>query len=44
MPDSEKYIIDIRPEAWSEISKIADKHLSLVGPVSENNRPVTERY
>lgn len=34
MPDSEKYIIDIRPEAWSEISKIADKHLTLVGPVS----------
>ena len=34
MQDSEKYIIDIRPEAWSELSKIADMHLSLVGPAS----------
>lgn len=34
MQDSEKYKIDIRPEAWAEISRIADKHLSLVGPAS----------
>ncbi len=34
MPDSEKYTIDIRPEAWAEISRIADMHLSLVGPDS----------
>ncbi len=34
MLDSEKYTIDIRPEAWAEISRIADMHLSLVGPAS----------
>lgn len=34
MLDSEKYKIDIRPEAWAEISRIADMHLSLVGPAS----------
>lgn len=34
MLDSEKYTIDIRPEAWAEISRIADKHLTLVGPAS----------
>ncbi len=34
MQGSEKYKIDIRPEAWAEISRIADKHLSLVGPAS----------
>lgn len=34
MRDSEKYKIDIRPEAWAEISRIADMHLSLVGPAS----------
>lgn len=34
MRDSEKYTIDIRPEAWAEISRIADMHLSLVGPTS----------
>ncbi len=31
---SEKYSIDIRPEAWAELSRIADMHLSLVGPAS----------
>ena len=34
MQDSEKYRIDIRPEAWAEINRIADKHLSLVGSAS----------
>ncbi len=34
MPDSDKYTINIRPEAWVEIEKIAEKHLSLVGPAS----------
>ena len=34
MQDSEKYRIDIRPEAWAELSRIADMHLSLVGPAS----------
>ena len=34
MPDAEKYKIDIRPEAWAELSRIADMHLSLVGAAS----------
>ena len=34
MPDSDKYMINICPEAWVEIEKIAEKHLSLVGPAS----------
>ena len=34
MQDSEKYTIDIRPEAWAEIIRIADKHMALVGPAS----------
>lgn len=34
MLDSEKYKIDIRPEAWAELSRMADMHLSLVGPAS----------
>lgn len=34
MQDSEKYTIDIRPEAWAEIIRIADKHMTLVGPAS----------
>ena len=34
---SEKYSIDIRPEAWAELSRIADMHLSLVGPASATN-------
>ena len=34
MPDDEKYKIDIRPEAWAELDRIADMHLTLVGAAS----------
>ncbi len=41
MPESEKYSVSILPEAWAELDKIADKHLSMVGPASA--RKITDQ-
>ena len=41
MPGSENYRIEIQPEAWAELSRIADMHLSLVGPASA--KKITDR-